>query len=58
VNRILLADILGLGPGAALSLPQDYAHLSILAFRPDSVRILACNLPPPPAKDGENGGSQ
>jgi probable phosphoglycerate mutase len=47
VNRILLADILGLGPDAVLSLPQDYAHLSILAFGPDSVRILACNLPPP-----------
>jgi probable phosphoglycerate mutase len=46
VNRILLAEVLGLGPGAALSIPQDYARLSILAFGPDSVRLLACNLPP------------
>jgi broad specificity phosphatase PhoE len=58
VNRILLADILGLGPGAALSIPQDYARLSILAFGPDSVRILACNLSPAAAagEEGREGG--
>ncbi|MDR2077117.1 MAG: histidine phosphatase family protein [Desulfovibrio sp.] len=49
VNRILLAAVLGLGPGAALSIPQDYARLTILAFGPESVRILARNLPPPAA---------
>jgi probable phosphoglycerate mutase len=53
VNRILLADIMGLGPGAALSIPQDYARLSILSFRGDSVRILAWNLPPPSPTEGK-----
>ncbi|MDR1360536.1 MAG: histidine phosphatase family protein [Deltaproteobacteria bacterium] len=46
VNRIILAETLGLGPEAALGLRQDYARLSILAFGPEKARLLACNLAP------------
>ena len=46
VNRAILCAALGLPLAQALRLPQDYAHLNILVWRPDGLDVRAVNLAP------------
>jgi broad specificity phosphatase PhoE len=46
VNRAILCAGLGLPLSQALRLPQDYARLNILAWRPDGLAVRAVNLAP------------
>ena len=44
VNRVILCRALGLGLAHVLRLPQDYACLNILVWRPDRLEVRAMNL--------------
>jgi len=46
VNRAILCAALGLPLARALHLPQDYAHLNILIWKPDGLAVRAVNLAP------------
>lgn len=46
VNRAILCAALGLPLAQVLRLPQDYARLNILVWRPDGLAVRAVNLAP------------
>jgi len=46
VNAVLLAELLGLPPEEALSVPQDHANVSLLSLEDTRDQLLALNVTP------------